>query len=377
MNRDLIYQTLLLVIIAGIGYMIISSTQANLERLGVDSGIDFMWKRAGFEIGQTLISYDANSTITRAFVVALLNTLLLAATSIVCASILGLIIGISRLSTNWLVSHLATAYIEVFRNIPSLLQIFFWYFVVLRSLPGTRNSIEIFDVFYFNNRGFFFPSPEIESGGLWVIVGLIVAIIMSVILNTRIKKRLSETGKTFLLRTVNIVLIIGLPLTIAMLLDLSWDIPQQARFGYKGGYVFMPEFIALVIGLSMYNATYIGEIVRSSFKSVSTGQTEAADSLGLSDYQTLRLIVFPQALRVMLPPLTTVYLNLFKSTSLAAAIAYPEVISVFVGTVNNLVGQPIIIMSITLVVYAFISLCIALFLNWYNARIALTTGFLQ
>jgi general L-amino acid transport system permease protein len=374
MKRDLIYQFVLLAIILCIAYIIISATQTNLQRLGVDSGFDFLWKRAGFEIGQTLIAYDANSTIARAFIVALLNTLLLAFTSIICASILGLIIGVSRLSSNWLVAHLATAYVEIFRNIPSLLQIFFWYFVVLRSLPRSRDSLSFLDMIYLNNRGFFFPAPAIEDGGAWILASIVVAIVISCALNSWAKKRQYETGLTFPVFISSLILIIGLPGLMLMILGTSWDIPQLGRFSYQGGFVFMPEFIALVVGLSMYNATYIGEIVRSSFTSVSHGQTEAAESLGLPRYLCLRLIIFPQALRVMIPPLTTVYLNLFKSTSLAAAIAYPEVVSVFVGTVNNLVGQPVIIMTLTLTVYVLISLCIALFLNWYNRRIALTTG---
>ncbi|MFT5349731.1 MAG: general L-amino acid transport system permease protein [Gammaproteobacteria bacterium] len=374
MKRDVIYQVILLAIIFCIAFVIISATQSNLQRLGVDSGIDFFWKRAGFEIGQTLITYDANSSIARAFIVALLNTLLLAFVSIICASVLGLIVGISRLSSNWLVSRLATAYVELFRNIPSLLQIFFWYFVVLRSLPRSQDSLAFFDLFFLNNRGFHFPTLVIEGNGLWLLASIIVALVASIALNFRVKRHRHESASAFPVLTTSVLFVIGLPTLTLMLNGTAWEIPQAGRFGYQGGFVLMPEFISLVIGLSMYHATYISEIVRSSFSSVSRGQTEAAQSLGLSGQQVLRLIVFPQALRVMIPPLTTVYLNLFKGTSLAAALAYPEIISVFVGTVNNLVGQPIIIMTLTMAVYAFISLCIALFLNWYNKKISMTMG---
>jgi len=374
MKRELIYQIVLVLVIISVAFVIISATQSNLASLGVDSGIDFLWKRAGFDIGQTLIDYDANSTIARAFLVALLNTLLLAFTCIFCASILGFIIGASRLSSNWLVSNLATAYVEVFRNIPSLLQIFFWYFVVLRTLPLTQDSLEFLDIIYLNNRGLFFPAPVIAKGSVWILFSLITAIILSLKLKRILNSRRSNSDRSLFVFSLCMFIIIGLPVAMAMMLGLSWEVPQAGRFGYQGGFVFMPEFTALVIGLSMYHATYISEIVRSSFVSVALGQTEAAHSLGLSSSQTLRLIIFPQALRVMLPPLTTVYLNLFKGTSLAAAIAYPEVISVFVGTVNNLVGQPVIIMSLTLLVYALISLCIALFLNWYNKRLDIKSG---
>jgi general L-amino acid transport system permease protein len=285
---------------------------------------------------------------------------------------LGLIVGVSRLSSNWLVSRLATAYVELFRNIPSLLQIFFWYFVVLRSLPRSQDSLALFEVFFLNNRGFHFPAPLIENGEWWLPAGIIIAFAASISLKFRAKRYQYKSGSVFPVLTTSLLIVIGL-LTL-LLLGATWEIPQAGRFGYLGGFVFMPEFISLVIGLSMYHATYISEIVRSSFNSVSHGQTEAAQSLGLSRQQVLRLIVFPQALRVMIPPLTTVYLNLFKGTSLAAALAYPEIISVFVGTVNNLVGQPIIIMTLTMAVYAFISLCIALFLHWYNKKISISMG---
>ncbi len=374
MARQFAYQLVVVAIIAFLGYWIVSATQTNLDRLGVETGIDFLWKRAGFEISQTLIPFDANSTFARAFVVALLNTLVLAFVAIVCASVLGLIVGVSRLSSNWLVARLATAYVELFRNIPSLLQIFFWYFVVLRSLPRSRDSMAFADTVFLNNRGLFLPAPELAGGGLWLLLALLGGIVAAHYWRQSARRRRYETGQRPRVWLPVVLLITGLPaLTIVFgATDVVWDIPQMGRFSYEGGFTLLPEFLALVVGLSMYNATYIGEIVRSGFSSVPGGQVEAADSLGLSRGITLWLILFPQALRVIIPPLTTVYLNLFKSTSLAAAIAYPEVVSVFVGTVNNLVGQPVVIMGITLLVYAFVSLCIALFMNWYNKRIALT-----
>lgn len=372
MKRDIVYQTALLILIVGVAYLVFSTTQANLARLGVESSIDFLWKRAGFEIGQKLIPYDADSTIARAFIVALLNTLALAGAAIVCASILGLLIGLARLSDNWLVARLASVYIEIFRNIPSLLQIFFWYFVVLRALPRTDESIEFFNCIFLNNRGLFLPAASPERGWSWIVIALFFACVAIYFLKKWGKHQGDKFGKprsTTSWSLLILALMVGAGILLA---DVSVQVPQHTRFGYRGGIVMMPEFLSLVVGLSMYNATYIGEIVRSGFTSIPGGQVEAADSLGLPRHLTLRLVLFPQALRVIIPPLTTVYLNLFKSTSLAAAIAYPEVVSVFVGTVNNLVGQPVFIMAITLVVYVFISLCISLFLNWYNGRMALT-----
>ena len=378
-NRDIVYQVALLLVIGTVLYLVAATTQENLARLGVDSGIDFLWKRAGFEIGQKLIPYNANSTIAHAFVVALLNTLLLAAVSIICASILGVIIGLARLSDNWLVSRLATAYIEIFRNIPALLQIFFWYFVVLRTLPRSSESIDLFNCIFLNNRGLFLPAVSFGQGWAWIAAAVFFAWALVYFLRRQEQQRdlvpgrtRPETARVNLATSRNLLILAGIVGAVVLFDGIELHVPRETRFGYRGGIVMMPEFLSLVVGLSMYNATYIGEIVRSGFTSISRGQVEAADSLGLTRYLTIRLILFPQALRVIIPPLTTVYLNLFKSTSLAAAIAYPELVSVFVGTVNNLVGQPVFIMAITMAVYVFVSLCISLFLNWYNRKIALT-----
>ncbi len=371
-NRNVVYQLILLGLIASLAYLIVSATQTNLAELGVDSSFDFLWKRAGFEIGQTLIPFNANSTIARAFLVALINTLLLAFVSIVLASILGLIIGVARLSRNWLTVKLATAYVETFRNIPSLLQIFFWYYVVLRSLPRSAESFSFSNLFFLNNHGLFMPAPLPGDSLPAMITSLVLAIIAILWLHQWAKRRLYTTGRRFPVISAGFILIIGAPLLAMLFGGGSWETPIIGRFGYQGGSVVMPEFMALVVGLSMYNATYVAEIVRSGFSSVPVGQYEAASSLGMTRLLTLRLILFPQALRAIIPPLTTLYLNIFKGTSLAAAIAYPEVVSVFVGTVNNLVGQPVIIMAITAFTYAVISLCIALVLNWYKRRIALS-----
>lgn len=371
-RRLIIYQCLLIAGILALGYAIFSTTQANLARLGVDSGFDFLTRRAGFEIGQTLIPFNADATIGRAFVVAVLNTLVLAATAIVCASALGFALGLARLSGNWLLARLALAYVEVFRNVPALLQIFFWYFVVLRTLPRSADSTVLWDAIVLNNRGLFLPAPVPGTNTFIIATAVLLAIVAVVALTNWAQRLRFETGRTFPVAGVGVLLLTGLPLLVALLTGMPWELPRAGRFGYAGGMVLMPEFLALVCGLSMYYATYISEIVRSSFGALPRGQLEAAESLGLPRHLVVRLILLPQALRIMIPPLTTVYLNLFKGTSLAAAIAYPEVASVFVGTVNNLVGQPVSIMAMTLVIYALVSLCIALFLNWYHRRLALS-----
>ncbi len=373
-RRDWIYQALLLAALCSLLLLLVQTTQANLARLGVSSGLDFLWRRAGFEISQKLIDYDANSTIARAFLVALLNTLVLAAAASAGATLLGLLVGTARLSRNWLVAKLATAYVELFRNIPALLQIFFWYLVVLRSLPSFRDSLALAEHVFLNNRGLFFPSLALVGGAGWLLAGLVLGALAWFTL-TRVAGQRSGRGG-LLTRLAGPLLLAGCVWLFASLAGLQWqlEIPQPGRFGYTGGLVLMPEFLALVAGLSIYNASYISEIVRSGFLSLPIGQSEAAQALGLSRWQRFRLVLLPQALRAMLPPLTTVYLNLFKATSLAAAIAYPEVVSVFVGTVNNLVGQPVMIMAMTLAVYVLVSLLIAAVMNRYNRRIARTLG---
>ena len=368
MKRETFYQLALAALIVAIAWAMVAATQSNLAQLGVHSNLDFLWKRAGFEIGQKVIPFDANSTVARAFLVALVNTLVLALVSIVCATAIGLLIGVARLSPNWMAAQLALAYVETFRNIPSLLQIFFWYFVVLRSLPRPQESLALADRVFLNNHGLFLPAPDFGGCLPAVAAAVLAAIIATVLLYRWARRQRFATGKHFPAVTIGIALVIGAAVLAAGLCGVRWEIPAPARFGYEGGLVLMPEFIALVMGLSLYNATYIAEIVRSAFQAIPPGQSEAAEALGLPRLLALRLVLFPQALRIMVPPLTTQYLNLFKSTSLAAAIAYPEIVSVFVGTVNNLVGQPVMIMLITLVTYTVISLAVSLLLDWFEGR---------
>ena len=307
-------QCLLALALVTLVVLVFRTTQSNLEQLGVQSGFDFLANKAGFSISQHLIPYSEDSTILAALGVAILNTLLLAVFCIATASVIGFMVGAGRLSSNWLVARFSLVYLELFRNIPVLLQVFFWYYVALRALPSFESSIFFTDYLVLNNRGLYFPFVEFSAG-------------------------------------------------------FSIHPPVMGRFSYEGGFYLMPEFLALWAALSLYNASYISEIVRSGFASVPRGQWEAGAALGLKAGTVLRRVAFPQALKAILPPLATVYMNMFKATSLAAAIAYPEIVSVFVGTVNNLVGRPVEVMAVTLAFYAGVSFLVAWLMGRWNERV--------
>lgn len=371
--RAIFYQAILLVAVVWFGMYLFNNTTENLERQGISTGFDFLETTAGFGIITHLIEYSESSSYGRAFLVGLLNTLLISFTGIIAATILGVIIGVARLSTNWLIARLAAVYIETFRNIPLLLQIFFWYFAVLRALPAPRNSVEFADSIFLNNRGIYMPSSIYEDGFSLVVAALVVAIVAIVIIARWAKKRQERTGQQFHTVYVSIGIFIGLPL-LAMIITgfpLSWEYPVLKGFNFVGGTVIIPEFVALWLALSIYTASFIAEVVRSGIQAVSHGQTEAANALGLRATPTLRLVILPQALRVIIPPLSSQYLNLTKNSSLATAIAYPELVSVFTGTILNQTGQAVEIISITMAVYLSISLGISMFMNWYNSRMAL------
>lgn len=309
--RGVVLQVLLMLGLMAMFYIIASNTAANLARQNVASGFDFLGRTSGFDISQKLIAYENTSTFGRAFWVGLANTLLVAALGIVLATLLGFALGLARLSSNWLVARLATVYVEIIRNVPLLLQLLFWYFAVLRALPMPMESHELLSGVFLNRRGFYFPSP------------------------------------------------------------FDGSVPHLGRFNVEGGLVIQPEFAALLVGLVVYTAAFIGEIVRSGILGVPKGQREAATALGLSPAQTLRLVVIPQALRIIIPPLTNQYLNLTKNSSLAVAIGYPDLVSVFSGTVLNLSNQAVEVILITMAVYLTISLLTSLAMNTINARMAL------
>lgn len=371
--RGIILQIVVLILLIGFAAYIVHNTATNLARLGVASGFGFLGNLAGFDISITLVEYNLTSTNFRVFVVGLLNTLLVSACGIVLATLVGFVIGVLRLSNNWLIARLATVYVETLRNVPLLLQIVFWYFGVLAALPSVRQSLSIGDIIYLNNRGVAFPAAVPEPGFSAIPLALLVALVAAIGLYRWARRRQEKTGEQFPAIRIGLALVVGLPLLAAAVtgFPLSWTYPELQGFNFSGGSRILPEFVALLLALSLYTAAFIAEIVRSGIQSVSHGQTEAALSLGLRPSTTTRLIVIPQALRVIVPPLTSQYLNLTKNSSLAVVIGYPDLVSVFSGTVLNQTGQAVEVIAITMGVYLTISLIISLFMNWYNRRVRL------
>ena len=371
--RARLFQIVTIVLVVSLGWYLFNNTQTNLQHRGITSGFDFLERSAGFGIAQHLIDYTESDSYARVFVIGLLNTLLVSVIGIVLATILGFIIGVARLSSNWMISKLATVYVEVFRNIPPLLQILFWYFAVFLTMPGPRNSHNLADTFYMSSRGLNMPAA-IGTDVFWPFVASVVLAIVAVVLVARwAKKRFETTGVPFHTVWVALALLLVIPGLCVLIMGspVQWEMPELKGFNFVGGWVLIPELLALTIALTVYTAAFIAEIVRSGIKSVSHGQTEAARSLGLRPGPMLRLVIIPQALRVIIPPLTSQYLNLVKNSSLAAGIGYPEMVSLFAGTVLNQTGQAIEVIAITMSVYLAISISISLLMNWYNTRIAL------
>ena len=372
--RSIAYQVALCAVVGILVYGAARNAIDNLQRAHIASGFGFWNHTAGFDISQTLIGFDsATSSYGRAFWVGLLNTLLVAGLGIVFASILGFIIGIARLSKNWLVAKTAAGYVETIRNIPLLLQLLFWYNAVLKALPAIRDSLVIPGGIYLNNRGLFMPVPVFKSGFGFVLIALAAGIAGAIAFYVWARKRQERTGLQAPVFTTSLALVIGLPLVVLALagFPLAFEYPAAGRFNINGGVEVLPEFAALLFGLTIYTAAFIAEVVRAGITAVSRGQTEAAYSLGLRARPTLRLIVVPQAMRVIIPPLTSQYLNLTKNSTLAVAIGYPDLVQVFTGTVLNQTGQAVEVVAITMAVYLTISLATSLAMNFYNSRIAL------
>ena len=371
--RAWLFQIITVVAVIAFGWFIFDNTQTNLQHRGITSGFDFLERSAGFGIAQHLIDYTESDSYARVFVIGLLNTLLVTFIGVILATILGFIVGVSRLSKNWIIAKLATVYVEVFRNIPPLLQILFWYFAVFLTMPGPRASHNFGDTFFVSSRGLNMPAA-LASDGFWPFVaGVGVAIVAIVLMCRWANKRFEETGVPFHKFWVGLAILLVIPTLCALIFGapLHWEMPELKGFNFVGGWVLIPELLALTLALTVYTAAFIAEIVRSGIKSVSHGQTEAARSLGLRNGPTLRKVIIPQALRVIIPPLTSQYLNLAKNSSLAAGIGYPEMVSLFAGTVLNQTGQAIEVIAITMSVYLAISISISLLMNWYNKRIAL------
>lgn len=371
--RSLVSQVLLIVVVGWLVYAMVSNTIINLERQNIASGFGFLNTTAGFGIIQSMIPYAEDSSYGQAFLVSLLNTILVAAIGIVLTTILGFIVGIARLSKNWVIRKIATVYVELIRNIPLLLQIFFWYFAVLRAVPSPRDSVTLFGSFFLNNRGFYFPRPVFDDGSGAIAVVLVLGIIAAIGVKIWARKRQEATGQQFPVFITALGLIVGLPVLTFLIMGMPAELsyPELKGFNFVGGVVIIPEFSSLLLALVIYTASFIAEIVRAGILAVSHGQTEAAYSLGLRPGHTLRLVVIPQALRVIIPPLTSQYLNLTKNSSLAVAIAYPDLVSVFAGTVLNQTGQAVEILGMTMAVYLTLSIITSIFMNWYNASMAL------
>jgi general L-amino acid transport system permease protein len=346
---------------------------ANLARAKVTSGFGFLEDRAGFAIAQSLISYSAESTYARAFLVGLLNTLLVTVIGIVLSTLVGFVIGVARLSQNWLLARLATVYVETFRNVPVLLQLLFWYRAVLAFLPRPREGFEFPFGIFLSNRGLQVPRPLFGPDFLETLVAIVVAVIAVFALGWWAKRRRLATGKPFPTVRTGVAILFLLPALVFLATGtpLTFEYPVLKGFNFNGGVRVSPEFLALVLGLVLYTAAFIAEIVRAGILAVSRGQVEAGLALGLTSGQAVRRIVIPQALRVVIPPLTGQYLNLTKNSSLAVAIGYPDLVSVFAGTALGQSGQAIEVIFITMIVYLAISLATSLFMNWFNSRVAL------
>ncbi len=370
---SLAFQVALLLIVGGLAYAAVVNAAQNLAHANIATGFGFWNNTAGFDISQTLIHYSAStSTFGRAFWVGLLNTLFVSGIGIVLATILGFVVGIARLSRNWLVACLAGGYVELVRNVPLLLQLLFWYNAVLKSLPELQGSIALPGGGFLNNRGLFLPRPEFGPGFGAVVIALLVGVVAALLLRSWARGRQARSGRRTRIFWAAVGLIGGLPLVAFVLagLPLSFHFPALGRFNVTGGIEVLPEFAALLIALTVYTAAFIAEVVRAGVLAVPAGQTEAAQALGLRSATTLRLIVVPQALRVIIPPLTSQYLNLIKNSSLAVAIGYPDLVQIFTGTVLNITGQAVEVVAITMAVYLTISLVISLSMNIYGRATA-------
>ena len=369
--RAIFYQILVVAAVAGVVWWLVSNTLANMERQRIASGFGFLGTESGFDIGDSLIPYGAANTYARAIWVGILNTLRVAALGIVLATILGTLIGIGRLSRNWLLSRICTVYVETIRNIPLLLQLFVWYKLLQNYAPQPRQAIHIGGIFL-SNRGLRFPVPL--SNPIWEFLGiaLLVAIGLAWAMARWARARQARTGEQFPVIYTGIGLIVGLPLIVWLIggapLAMSW--PELKGFNFVGGAEVLPEFFALLVGLTIYTAAFIAEIVRAGILAVNKGQSEAAAAVGLRPGQSMRLVILPQALRVIIPPMTSQYLNITKNSSLAIAIGYPDIVAILNTTMNQ-TGQAIEGTVLIMACYLTVSLSISLFMNWYNKRIAL------
>ncbi|MGF1720876.1 amino acid ABC transporter permease [Vibrio kyushuensis] len=371
--RSVVFQIVAVLALFFFFYSIVNNALTNLDARGIATGFGFLDQEAGFGIGLTLIEYDETYSYGRTFFIGLLNTALVSFMGIILATVIGFSMGIARLSSNWLVSRLAAVYIEIFRNIPLLLQIFFWYFAVLQALPSPRQSMSLGEAIFLNVRGLYFPAPVMEQGSGIVIAAFIIGVIATIFISIWATNKQKLTGQQTPMGRIILLLCVVIPVIVYFLMGspISAQYPELKGFNFKGGISIIPELAALLLALSIYTAAFIAEIVRSGINAVSHGQSEAAMSLGLPRSRTLKLVVIPQALRIIIPPLTSQYLNLTKNSSLAMAIGYPDLVSVFAGTTLNQTGQAIEIIAMTMGVYLTLSLLTSALMNVYNRKVAL------
>ena len=374
--NGVILQILFVAVLVWVGYEIVANARSNLAAQRITSGFGFLNNTAGFDMNQALISYSGSDSYSRVLLVGILNTLLVSVIGIVLSTILGFLVALGRLSPNVLLSRVSGAYVELIRNLPLLFQILFWYLAVLSALPGPRQSISLFSTFFLNNRGFIVPRPIEEPGLTPFLIALGAAIVVSLGLRYYARRELFVRGHAMRIWPYVLGLLVGLPL-MAMLMfgvPVAFEVPVLKGFNFAGGSRIIPELVALTVALTMYTASFIAEVVRGGILSVHKGQMEAGLSLGLSRGTVLRLIVVPQALRVILPPLTNQYLNLTKNSSLAVAIGYPDLVSVFAGTTMSQTGQAIEIIAITMGVYLAISLITSAMMSFYSWRLGKRLG---
>jgi general L-amino acid transport system permease protein len=369
-------QILFVAVLAWIAYEIVENARSNLQAQGKTAGFGFLTDTAGFDVNLSLIPFSGSDTYGRVFVVGLLNTLLVSVIGIFFATVIGFVVALGRLSPNWLLSRLSGGYVELVRNLPLLFQMLFWYLAVLAALPVPRQSISLFDSFFLSNRGLVVPTPVANPGLEPFLYVVLAAIVAALGLRHYARRQLFEHGRLIKIWPVVLGLVIGLPLLTVLLFGapVAFEVPVLKGFNFSGGSRLIPEFVALTLALSLYTGAFIAEIVRAGIQSVHKGQMEAGASLGLSRGSTLRLIVVPQAMRVILPPLTSQYLNLTKNSSLAVAIGYPDLVSVFAGTTLNQTGQSIEVLAITMGVYLLISLTTSAVMNFYGWRLGRSLG---
>ena len=366
----------LLAVILVFGFLTYNA-QVNMDNRGIEFGFSFLSQESSFDVQFSLIDYDGSHSYARAYLVGLLNTLLVAFIGIILSTILGVIVGIARLSPNYLIERTAAFYVEFFRNVPLLLQIFFWYFAALRALPLPQDTEPMFGVFFLTIKGLFVPRFVWEN--LDIFLYSVIAVIISIVVIRNYARKLQENeGKQLPVFYISVGLFIILPLLTFLVggVSLNFSIPvldqiSNTSFVYRGGLGIPPELIALTLALGLYTATFIAECVRAGIQGISKGQKEAAASIGLTPRQILKLVIMPQALRIIIPPTTNQYLNLTKNSSLAAAIAYPDLVLIFAGTALMQTGRAIEIVSITMFTYLSISLAISVLMNWYNKKIAI------